>query len=289
MELTYKIKKPENIKDFCHANKIPLKLIVVENNEQKIVVNNDRKTRNDSVRKGDTLRIWIPDEDYDDAIAPEAIPLNIVYEDDYVLIVDKPHGMPLMVTKNNESHTLANALTHYYMENKIQSKIHLVNRLDIDASGLVLVAKNRFIKFLLSEIPIKREYFAIIDGIVPNKTLSIDLPIGKQQDDSPKREVTADGEEAITEFTVIKEFKVQSLVQILNETGKTHQIRVHFAHFGFPLVGDHIYNPKYKTGEHLMLYMHHIAFKHPINGKDIDVIRELPNDLKQYLASRGGL
>jgi len=289
MELTYKIKKPENIKDFCHANKIPLKLIVVENNEQKIVVNNDPKTRNDSVRKGDTLRIWIPDEEYDEAIPAEDIDMNIVYEDEYVLVVDKPHGMPLMVTKNYESHTLANALTAYYVKNNIMSKVHLVNRLDIDASGLVLVAKNRFIKFLLSELPIKREYYAIIDGIVPNKTLTIDLPIGKHTEDSPKREVTPDGEDAITEFTVLKEFKIQSLVKIVNETGKTHQIRVHFSHFGFPLVGDQIYNPKFKASEHLLLYMHHIAFKHPINGKDIDIVREIPSDFNQYLASKGAL
>ncbi len=289
MELTFKIKKPEAIKDFLHTNNIPLKLIVVENNLQKIVVNSEPKTRNDTVRKGDTLRVWIPDEEYDEAITPEAFNLSIVYEDEYVLIVDKPHGMPLMVTKNNESHTLANALVHYFQTHQIQSKIHLVNRLDIDASGLVLVAKNRFIKFLLSELPIKREYYAIIDGIVPNKTLSIDLPIGKASEESPKREVTPDGEDAVTEFTVIKEFKVQSLVKITNETGKTHQIRVHFAHFGFPLVGDHIYNAKAKSTEHLLLYMNHIAFKHPITGKDIDVVMPIPDDLNQYLASKGAL
>ena len=289
MELTFKIKKPEAIKDFLHTNNIPLKLIVVENNLQKIVVNSEPKTRNDTVRKGDTLRVWIPDEEFDEAITPEAVDLSIVYEDEYVLIVDKPHGMPLMVTKNTENHTLANALVHYFQAHQIQSKIHLVNRLDIDASGLVLVAKNRFIKFLLSELPIKREYYAIIDGIVPNKTLSIDLPIGKASEESPKREVTPDGEDAVTEFTVIKEFKVQSLVKITNETGKTHQIRVHFAHFGFPLVGDHIYNPKAKAAEHLLLYMNHIAFKHPITGKDIDVVMPIPEDLNQYLASKGAL
>lgn len=287
MELTYKILKPQAIKDFLHDNNIPLKLIEIENNQQRIVVNNDVKTKNDTVRKGDNLHIWIPDEEYDEAVLPEDIELNIVYEDNYLMIVDKPYGMPLMVTRNYTEHTLANALLTHYQKHKIQSKIHYVNRLDIDAGGLVLIAKNRFIKFLLSEIEIKREYFAIIDGIVPNKTLTIDLPIGKSDDVSPKREVKEDGEDAITSFTVEKEFKVQSLVKINNETGKTHQIRVHFAHFGFPLVGDHIYNPKAKINEHLYLYMNHIGFKHPITSKEIDFNLGIPQDFVDYLKAKG--
>lgn len=288
MKLSYKIIKPQAIKDFLHENKIPLKLIELENNHLRIMVNNDQKTKNDTVRKGDNLHIWIPDEEYDDAILPENLPLDVSYEDDYLMIVKKPYGMPLMVTKNNTEHTLANALMNHYQKNEIQSKIHFVNRLDIDAGGLVLVAKNRFIKFLLSENEITREYYAIIDGIVPNKTLTIDLPIGKEEENSPKRIVKEDGEDAVTKFIVEKEFKVQSLVKINFESGKTHQIRVHFAHFGFPLVGDQIYNPKAKTNEHLYLFLNHIGLKHPISGKDIDINLSIPKDFSEYLMSKGG-
>lgn len=289
MKLTYRIIKPQAIKDFLHDNKIPLKLIEVENNQLRIMVNNDVKTKNDTIRKGDSLHLWIPDEEYDEAVLPENLPLEICFEDDYVLIVNKPYGMPLMVTKNNTEHTLANAIMNYYQTNKIQSKIHFVNRLDIDAGGLVLIAKNRFIKYLLSETDIIREYFAIIDGIVPNKTLSIDLPIGKEKENSPKRVVKEDGEDAVTEFTVEKEFKVQSLVKINYESGKTHQVRVHFAHFGFPLVGDLLYNPKAKLNEHLYLFLNHIGFKHPISGKDIDINLSIPADFIEYLQSKGVL
>jgi len=289
MKLSYRIIKPQAIKDFLHDNKIPLKLIEIENNLMKIMVNNDSKTKNDTIRKGDNLHVWIPDEAYDEAILPENLPLEIAYEDDYILIAKKPYGMPLMVTKNNTEHTLANAIVNHYQINQIQSKIHFVNRLDIDAGGLVLVAKNRFIKYLLSDIEIIREYYAIIDGIVPNKTLSIDLPIGKEEDNSPKRVVKEDGEDAVTSFTVEKEFKVQSLVKINYESGKTHQVRVHFSHFGFPLVGDQIYNPKAKINEHLYLYLNHIGLKHPITGKDIDINLSIPKDFVEYLQSKGVL
>lgn len=290
MELTYKIKKPEAIKNFLHECKVPGKLIKVLNGKQLIKVNNEFKTYNDTIKKGDTLKITIPDEEIDDTIDHENIPLDIIYEDEYLMIINKPYDMAVMVTKSHPNQTLSNALCYYFDQHQIQSKIHLVNRLDKDTCGLVVVAKNRFIKYLLSEDiknTIDREYYAIVDGILPTKVGSIDLPIGKKDEMSMRREVMEGGDEAVTEYKVIKEFIRFSLLKITLETGRTHQIRVHMSHFNFPIVGDPLYNPKYKAGEKMLLCSHHVAFKHPITGVPLDFELNLPDNFKQFMKSYG--
>ncbi len=291
MELAYKIKKPASIKDFLHENNVPLRLISLLNGKQLIVVNSETRTYKDSVKKGDTLRITIPDEEIDESIVKEDIPLDIVYEDEYLLIINKPHNMPVMVTKSHMSGTLMNALSFYYAKNDIRSKIHLVNRLDKETIGLMVIAKNRFIKFLLSEdlkSKIERQYYAIVEGILDAKEGTIDLPIGKTDEMSMKREVTMDGEDAITDFEVSKEFGMKSLLRIKLETGKTHQIRVHFAHFGHAVVGDPLYNPKFRPGEELLLFSYRLAMKHPITGKDLEYVLDMPEEFKKYMAKFGG-
>ncbi|HAQ55910.1 MAG TPA: RNA pseudouridine synthase [Acholeplasmatales bacterium] len=291
MELAYKIKKPASIKDFMHENNIPHKL-VLQDGKQLIVVNAEPRTWNDSVKKGDTLRITIPDEDIDPEIVKEAIPLDIVYEDEYLLIINKAFGMPVMITKSHPTGTLMNALCDYYDKHGIHAKIHLVNRLDKETVGLMIIAKNRFIKFLLSEdlkAKIDRQYYAIVEGILDAKEGTIDLPIGKADELSMKREVLMSGEDAVTDFEVVKEFGLKTLVRVKLETGKTHQIRVHFAHFGHAVVGDPLYNPKYRTGERLMLLSYRLSLKHPITGKDLDFTLDMPADFKAYVAKYGGL
>jgi 23S rRNA pseudouridine1911/1915/1917 synthase len=136
---------------------------------------------------------------------------------------------------------------------------------------------------------IDRQYYAIVEGILDAKDGTIDLPIGKADELSMKREVLMDGEDAVTDFEVVKEFGMKSLLRIKLETGKTHQIRVHFAHFGHAVVGDPLYNPKYRTGERLMLQSYRVALKHPITGKDLEFTLDMPAEFKAYLAKYGGL
>jgi 23S rRNA pseudouridine1911/1915/1917 synthase len=290
MELAYRIKKPATIKDFMHENNIPLRL-VVKDGKQLIVVNSTPSTWNDSVKKGDTLRFTIPDEEIDPDVEKEDIPLDIVYEDDYLLVINKAAGMPVMCTKSHMTGTLMNALCFYYEKNGIGAKIHLVNRLDKETVGLMIVAKNRFVKFLLSEdlkAKIDRQYYAIVEGILEAKEGRIDLPIGKGDDMSMKREVLMDGDDAVTDFEVVREFGLKSLIRVKLETGRTHQIRVHFAHFSHPVVGDPLYNPKYKPGEHLLLQSYRIAFRHPITNKDLEFTLDMPADFQDYMAKYGG-
>ncbi|MBU1144255.1 MAG: RluA family pseudouridine synthase [Firmicutes bacterium] len=289
MELIYKIKKPETITRFMHENNIPLKLVQIENGISQIMINHDLKTKNDTIKKGDTLRIMILDEQIDKTIVKQNIPLNILYEDEYVLIVNKPADMQIMVSKAHPEGTLANGINYYYEKNKINSKIYLVNRLDKETSGLVMIAKNRFIKFLFSEktdSTINREYYAILDGILDAKKNCIDLPINRV-DGSIKREVVLNGEDCVTNYQVIKEFKGYSLVKVLIETGKTHQIRVHFSHFSYPIVGDDLYNQKRYQVEQMLLFSYKISFHHPIKDQLVEVELDLPESFTHFMKKNG--
>ncbi|MDD4354811.1 MAG: RluA family pseudouridine synthase [Candidatus Izemoplasmatales bacterium] len=285
MELVYRPKKPETIKRFMHENNIPLKLVVVQEGKQLIYVNNDLKSKDDTIKKGDTLKIVIPDEKWDSSIAPEDIPLDIQYEDDYFLIVNKPADMQVMISKAHPSGTLANALNFYFQKNQIQSQIHFINRLDKETSGLMLIAKNRFIRFLFSDKTsnvVNREYIAILEGILDNKRLCIDLPVSRI-DGSIKREVTLTGEDCSTSYEVMKEFKKFSLVKILSETGKIHQIRVHFSHFHYPIVGDELYNKNHYPVSQLLLLSNRISFNHPLKDQPVEVTLPMPKAFQDFI------
>ncbi|MBN2504091.1 MAG: RluA family pseudouridine synthase [Bacilli bacterium] len=285
MDLIYRVKKPETIRRFMHENNIPLKLVVIENNKQQIFVNNDLKGKDDTVMKGDTLKISIPDEKLDASVHSEDIPLDILYEDEYFLIVNKPADMQIMISKAHPSGTLANALNNYYEKNGIHSQIHFINRLDKETSGLMLIAKNRFIKFLFSDKidnSVQREYYAILDGILDNKQFCIDLPISRI-DGSIEREVSMTGDECRTTYKVDREFGHYSLVRILSETGRAHQIRVHFSFFRYPVVGDELYNKQHYQVNQLMLFSYKIAFNHPIKDKMIEVVADMPKVFTDFI------
>ncbi len=290
MELVYRPKKPEAIKRFMLENNIPLKLVVVSGGKQLIYVNNEQKTKDDTIKKGDTLKIVIPDEKFDTTIKPEAIALDIRYEDEYFLIVNKPADMQVMVSKAHPTGTLANALNHYYQQQGIPSQIHFINRLDKETSGLMLVAKNRFLKFLFSsktENLVEREYYAVLDGILDNKRLCIELPITRGEG-TIKREVSLQGEECQTTYQVEKEFGRFTLVRITAESGKTHQIRVHFSYFNFPIVGDDLYNKNRYNVESMLLLSQRIAFSHPLKDQKVEVTLPLSEAFTGFIRKNGG-
>lgn len=290
MELIYKIKRPVAIKIFLHECNVPAKLIKVLKGKQLIKVNNEFRSYQDTVKKGDTLRVTIPDEEIDMTIAHQDIPLDIVYEDEYFLVINKPYDMAVMVTKSHMEGTLSNALCYYYDQHEIHSKVHLVNRLDKDTCGLLIVAKNRFIKFLLSDhikTTIDRQYYAIVDGILTAKSGTIDLPIGKPDEESMIRAVMENGADAVTEYKVIKEFIRFSLLKITLETGRTHQIRVHMSHFNYPIVGDSLYNPHFKPDEKMLLCSYRVAFNHPITGQPLNFEIDMPDNFKSFMKKYG--
>jgi 23S rRNA pseudouridine1911/1915/1917 synthase len=284
MELIYKVKKPETIKRFMTENNIPTSILQKDEKNYKIFVNNEIKSRKDTVRKGDKIHFLLEDEGLNNNIKPEDIDLEIVFEDEYLLVVNKPVNMLMTISKKQPSHTLANYLVGYYKKNNINSLIHYVNRIDREACGLVVVAKHRFIKFLLSnkiDNELQFSYKAIVEGKLDVKDFDICLPIAKK-DKSFLREVAEVGEECSTKYHVEQEFKNYSLLDV-KVTGKIpHQIRVHLSYFSHPIVGDKLYN-KTDHQTNLLLFCYETVFLHPITEKEVQISLDLPSTFIQFI------
>ncbi|MFO7968526.1 MAG: RluA family pseudouridine synthase [Candidatus Izemoplasmatales bacterium] len=284
MELIYRVKKPETIQRFIKENHIPVKILERDEKHYKIFVNNKIKSRKETVKKGDKIHFHIKDEVIDE-IKPQAYKLDIVYEDEQLLIVNKPANMRQMVSKKHPEKTLANAIVDYYKKNNINAKLHFINRLDKDNSGLVVLAKHRFIKFLLSE-KVNNEviffYKAIVDGKLPEKNFVIPLPISRKKDSS-LREVSEDGKECETKYKVEKEFGDFSLLDIEVKNKLTHQIKVHFAYFDSPIVGDKYYNKNKYNVKRILLHSYQAKFMQPISEEQMNIKIDLPNDFTDFI------
>ncbi len=291
MDLTYRAKKPETLKRFLLENNIPLKLVKVEDGKMMLFINNDPKTKDDTMKKGDTVKVGILDEKPDPQIAMEDIPLEILFEDEYFLIVNKPSDMQVMISKAHPTGTLANALAFYYDKIGLKAKIHFINRLDKETSGLMMIAKNKFLKFLFSDRTdntIVNQYIAVVQGILELKNFCIDLPISRTEG-TIIREVTENGDECRTSYKVEREFDGFSLVKILSETGKTHQIRVHFAYFNYPIVGDLLYNKNRYSVNKMLLESNLIRFQHPIKDQPVEVKLPVDEAIRSFMKMHGSL
>lgn len=289
MILEYVVNENQSFTDFLNQLQLPKNLMSPVLSQNLIQVNGETLPFYREVKKGDIVTLMVPEETIDSRISHDHITLKIVYEDDYLLIVNKPYGMPVMVTKSHPNNTLSNALCYYYAQNHIMSKIHLINRLDKDTSGLMAIAKNRYVKYLLSENlknKIEREYYCIVHGIPASTHQVINLPILKENQDSMKRIVHPSGLNAITEYTVIKSFDDCSLLKVSLRTGRTHQIRVHLSHMGHPIIGDKIYHSQDDLME-MMLFSHRIKLTHPITHSFIDINLDIPESFKTFIIEKG--
>ena len=289
MILEYVVNETQSFNDFINQLQLPKNLMSPVLSQNLIQVNGQVLPFYREVKKGDIVTVMLPEEAIDTRISHENMILNIVYEDDYLMIVNKPSGMPVMVTQSHPHDTLSNALCYYYVQNHIMSKIHLINRLDKDTSGLMAIAKNRYVKYLLSENlknKIEREYYCLVHGVPKLSHQVINLPILKENQDSMKRIVHPSGLNAITEYTVIKSFDDYSLLKVNLKTGRTHQIRVHLSHIGHPIMGDKIYHKMDNTIE-MMLFSHRIKFIHPITHSMIDINLDIPESFQSFIKEKG--
>lgn len=192
-------------------------------------------------------------------------PINIVYEDDYLLIVDKEKYDDVEPTKSNYENSLANKISYYFDSKNINSKIHLVNRLDKLTSGLVIIAKNQYIHNLMSKVNIEKKYITLVKGKTNKKGL-IKVKI-KKEDNSIKRVISDDGKLSLTKYKLIKYIDDNSLVEVKLLTGRTHQIRVSFESINHPLIGDPIYSKDEK--ENMLLRAYFLSFIHPISKRKL--------------------
>ena len=263
--------------------------------EGYIKVNEEKVKSGYSLKKDDIVDIVIKEDETCD-INPENISLDIVYEDDDIIIVNKPKGMVVHPANGNYTGTLVNALMYSHKDklSSINGSIRpgIIHRIDKDTSGILVVAKNDEAHKKLSSIfkvhDIKREYIALVKGIIKEDRLDINLPIGRSAKDRKKMAVTnKNSREAVTHIEVLERFYASNvtLVKATLETGRTHQIRVHMSYMNHPIVGDEVYgkkDPKFKvTGQ--MLHAKLLGFKHPTTNEYVEFESEIPEYFKDIL------
>ena len=244
--------------------------------------------------EGDEVIINIP-EPKQINIVPQDIPLDIIYEDKDILVINKQKGLVVHPGNGNEDGTLVNAIMAY-CKNDLSGiggviRPGIVHRIDKDTSGILIIAKNDKAHINLSEQiknhKVKKTYIALVRGIVKENEATINMPIGRSSKDRTKMAVDRNGKEAITHFEVIKRFDDMTLLKVVIETGRTHQIRVHLSHIGYPIIGDYVYsngNNKYNV-KGQMLHSYEIVFSHPITGKQMTLRAELPEYFKKIIGN----
>ncbi|RSK48673.1 RluA family pseudouridine synthase [Bacillus canaveralius] len=252
-----------------------------------IRVNSDDVTVRYILNQGDHLEVVFPKEERSEGMQGEKIPLTIIYEDLYVLIVLKPAGMSTIPSREHPSGSLANALIGYYQEKDIEATAHIVTRLDRDTSGIVLIAKHRHVHHLLSQQQrsgqVNRVYQALCEGHIPEDSGKILEPIARKADSIIEREVNAAGQYACTHFKVLARFERFTHIELKLETGRTHQIRVHLSYLGHPLLGDDLYGGSRQYIRRQSLHCSNLAFWHPILEQELNFHAALPEDMQQVI------
>lgn len=258
-----------------------------------ILVNNNRATVRYVLSQGDKVKVCFPAEQRSEEMVAEEMPLSIVYEDEYVLVINKQPNLPTIPSREHPRGTLANAILAYYDNQGISNTVHVVTRLDRDTSGLLLVAKSRFVHHILSqqqqEKSIKRVYKAIVHGTLKQSRGTVHKPIGRKESSIVEREVRKDGQTAITHYEVEKVLKDAALVKVILETGRTHQIRVHFSYLGHPLVGDDLYGGKMQYIKRQALHSAELSFFHPFLEKQLTFKLPLPKDMTCFMENVKGV
>ena len=260
--------------------------------EGNILVNGQKKKISYKVQMGDNIEINIP-EAKETSIKAENIPVEVVYEDNDIIVVNKPKGMVVHPANGNPDGTLVNAIMAMCKGSLsgIGGEIRpgIVHRLDKDTSGLLIVAKNDLAHINMSnqikDRQVKKMYIALVKGNINEDEATINMPIGRSTKDRKKMAVRKDGKEAVTHFKVLKRYKDYTLLKVKIDTGRTHQIRVHMAEIGHHLVGDMVYSKgKNEFGvEGQMLHAQSLDFKHPITGKEMHLEAKLPEYFEKVL------
>jgi 23S rRNA pseudouridine1911/1915/1917 synthase len=288
--LTYSIKTEEDgmtMKTYLRQRqKISKKLLVRMKQERSIFLNGTFTYLDHPLQVGDVITMVMPEEESENII-PENFPFDLVYEDQDIMIINKPSNLCVHPTLLHPNHTLANAVVYYWLQQGFSRKFRPVNRLDKNTSGLLIVAKNQFAHQQLSIIQnkheINRTYEAFVHGIIYQDKGTIEAPIARKAISLVEREVREDGQKALTQFEVLERFADFTYVRLKLETGRTHQIRVHMSHIGHPLLGDDLYGGSIELIPRQALHARYLAFPHPRSQHLLSFVADLPADLQSLM------
>lgn len=289
--LDYSISAEEagmTIKDFLRKMGYSRQNVVeLKKMTESILVNGKWEYVNCRLRDGDLLRIHIREMESSEKIIPINLPFPILYEDEDILVINKPADMPTHPSLNNYDNTLANAAAYYFEKKGQAFCFRCINRLDRDTTGLTILAKHMVSCSILQEDMlqrrIRREYLAVVDGVLADDSGTIDAPIGRKDGSTIERMIDYEhGEHAVTHYRVVERKKNVTLAALRLETGRTHQIRVHMASIGHPLVGDFLYHPGDKRMERQALHAWHLSFVHPITKEELTWEAPVPLDMQMF-------
>lgn len=281
--------KDMQIKEYLKFNKkLSGRMIRLAAREGRISVNNKKVNLRYVLNSGDSIEILIS-RDESQNIEPEDINLDVVYEDEDIIVLNKQPGIVVHPTKSHPTGTIANGLANYYKEKGENCIVRLVSRLDMDTSGLLLLAKNQFAHMSLARDmnldSFQKEYTAVIHGNLTQKVGTVNEPIYRPLHDSIKRIVDERGQESITHYEVLNSYKNGDVVKLKLETGRTHQIRVHLTYLGHPIFGDSLYC-NYNDDNYILrqaLHASKLTFPHPRTRKLMKIEIDLPQDMKNLI------
>lgn len=274
-------------------------LVELKKMPESVLLNEKWVYLNQKVNSGDVLKIQICENASSEKIVPIEIPLDIVYEDEDLMVVNKPAGMPIHPSMKHYDNSLANAVAGYFAAQEEPFIFRCINRLDRETSGLTIIAKHMVSAGMLSAMvaaksdasslpdfftPIHREYLAITKGEITPPTGTICAPIARKEGSIIERTIDfAKGEHAVTHYRVFSTKNGHSLVSLNLETGRTHQIRVHMKYLGFPLIGDYLYNPDMELITRQALHSYHLKFTHPFTHELMEFTAPLPSDMADII------
>lgn len=286
--LTYTI-KPEDatlkIKYFLHRQGYSRQLLArLKKQPGSILVDGHPRYMNECLSSGEVLTVHIIEDQVSEKILPVNLPLNIIYEDEDIIVVNKPAGMPTHPSINNYDNSLANALAYYFQSQNESFVFRCTNRLDRDTSGVTIISKHLLSSGILFNMAVRheidREYLAIVKGYGIPDSGTIRAPLGRKPGSIIERTIDFEnGEPAVTHYKVLKRENGHSLVSLHLETGRTHQIRIHMKYIGYPLIGDYLYNPDMSRIHRQALHSYKMSFKHPISGKQLTFTAPMPEDM----------
>lgn len=289
MKLAYiNSSKYSNVKEvlkaeFSMSDRLLLKLKKLD----KIYLNCNVTSVNHPVLENDLIEFYLDYEEDNSNIIPTEMPLNIIYEDEAYIVVNKPAGIPVHPSMDHYTDSLSNGIAFYFNQIGLKKKIRPVNRLDKDTSGIVIFAKNEYIQECLvrqmkSKEFIKR-YIAVVNGNLDNLEGTIKAPIARKEGSIIERCVSETGDIAITHYKVLKRKTDFDIVECILETGRTHQIRVHFAYLGHSLLSDTLYGTSSSLINRQALHAYEVEFTHPLSKKKVKYIATVPEDLNKLM------